>query len=129
MAAKRPSAELQSLLAEVDPAVANLALGLRSLVLEETPKAAETVFDAGYAISIFFSLTDRWQDAFCFVAVYARHVNLGFQRGKELADPEQQLQGKGKLLRHLKVRTEQDLRQPHLREFLRRAIEHAQKRD
>ncbi len=123
MAARRPSKELRELLAECDPVIAKLARGLRTLVLREAPAAHETVYDAGYAISVFFSFTERWQDAFCAVGVYSRHVNLGFPQGAELPDADRQLRGAGKRWRHLQVRTPDDLRQPHLGEFLRLAMQ------
>ncbi len=124
MATKRPGRELQALLAECDPAVAQLARKLRSLVIEEAPTATEIIYDAGYAISIIFSFTERWQDAFCHVAVYARHVNLQFNRGAELTDPEKRLKGSGKQMRHIQVKTEQDLQNDDLRHFVRLAVEH-----
>ncbi len=118
MSVRKPGKELLALLAERDPAVAQLALALRALVLEEAPTARETVYDAGYTVAVHFSFTDRWQDAFCYVAVYARHVNLGFNRGADLPDPERRLKGTGKRMRHLTVRTEDDLRQQYVRDLL-----------
>ena len=53
------------------------------------------------------------------------HVNLMFNRGAELADPDGRLEGSGKIIRHLKVRVPEDLKQPHLRKFIRAAIKHA----
>jgi hypothetical protein len=115
---RKPGKELLVLLAERDPAVAKLALALRALILERAPAARETVYDAGYTVAVHFSFTDRWQDAFCYVAVYARHVNLGFNRGTDLPDPERRLRGTGKRMRHLKVRTQDDLGQQYLRGLL-----------
>jgi hypothetical protein len=115
---RKPGKELLALLAERDPAVAKLALALRALILERAPAARETVYDAGYTVAVHFSLTDRWQDAFCYVAVYSRHVNLGFNRGAELPDPGRRLRGTGKRMRHLKVRTEDDLREQFLRDLV-----------
>jgi hypothetical protein len=125
MGARKPSKELQTLLAEYDPAIRNLASGLRSLVLELAPTAKETVYDAGYAVSVHFSFTDRWQDGFCMVVIYNRHVNLGFHRGAALPDPEKRLKGKGKFMRHVRVQSEADLQEASVRELLRVAIEHA----
>jgi hypothetical protein len=123
MAAKEPDRELLALLADHDPAVRARALALRSLVVEEAPTATEIVYDAGYAVSIAFSFTERWQDGFCMVVVYTKHVNLGFHRGAELLDPARRLKGTGKKMRHIKIKTDEDLTtQDDLREFVRRAI-------
>jgi hypothetical protein len=122
MDAKKPSKELLGLLADHDPAVVRLALALRSLVLELAPDANETVYDASYTVSDIFSFTDRWQDSFCMVATYRRHANLVFTHGARLADPGRRLRGSGKQLRHLQVRTEADLQNSDLRDFLHAAI-------
>jgi hypothetical protein len=47
--------------------------------------------------------------AFGYVDVFKAHVNVGFFRGAELADPEQLLEGTGKFMRHVKLRTETDV--------------------
>ena len=42
--------------------------------------------------------------AFGYVNVFKVHVNVGFFRGAELADPEGLLEGTGKFMRHVKLR-------------------------
>jgi hypothetical protein len=46
--------------------------------------------------------------AFGYVNVFTRHVNVGFFRGAELADPHGLLEGSGKLMRHVKLRPGQN---------------------
>jgi hypothetical protein len=55
-----------------------------------------------------------------YVAAFREHVNLGFYRGAELADPERLLEGTGKGLRHVKVRSTTQLTLP-LRRLVRSA--------
>jgi hypothetical protein len=118
-----PSEELIKLLAVYEVAVGELALGLRELVLAEAPNANELIYDAYNAVAIAYSFTEKWQQGFCHIAVYSRYANLGFQRGAELADPAGVLKGTGKLIRHIRVASKDDLRQPCLRQYLRAAIE------
>lgn len=92
------------------------------LVVSEAPEAAELLYDGYNAVALAFSFTGRLREAFCHIAVYARHVNLGFNRGSELPDPGGFLQGSGKFIRHLKVRAPEDLEQPHLKGFVRLAV-------
>jgi hypothetical protein len=47
--------------------------------------------------------------AFSYVNAFTAHVNVGFFRGAELADPERLLEGTGKLMRHVKLRPESDV--------------------
>lgn len=41
---------------------------------------------------------------FGYVDTFTTHVNVGFFRGAELADPHRLLEGAGKLMRHVKLR-------------------------
>lgn len=47
--------------------------------------------------------------AFAYVNVFKAHVNVGFFRGAEIADPERLLEGTGKFMRHVKLRPESDI--------------------
>ena len=47
--------------------------------------------------------------AFAYVDAFKAHVNVGFFRGAEIADPEGLLEGTGKLMRHVKLRPEHDV--------------------
>jgi hypothetical protein len=47
--------------------------------------------------------------AFAYVNAFTAHVNVGFFRGAEIADPETLLEGTGKFMRHVKLRPEQDV--------------------
>jgi hypothetical protein len=42
--------------------------------------------------------------AFGYVDAFTAHVNVGFFRGAELADPKRLLEGTGKRMRHVKLR-------------------------
>ena len=47
--------------------------------------------------------------AFGYVNAFKAHVNLGFFRGAEIADPHGMLVGDGKFMRHVKLRPEHDV--------------------
>lgn len=47
--------------------------------------------------------------AFGYVNAFTSHVNVGFFRGAELADPARLLVGTGKLMRHVKLRPDTDI--------------------
>jgi len=46
--------------------------------------------------------------AFAYVNAFNAHVNVGFFRGTDLADPNGLLEGTGKFMRHVKLRPESD---------------------
>ena len=47
--------------------------------------------------------------AFGYVNAFRAHVNVGFFRGAELADPDGLLEGAGKFMRHVKLRPGADV--------------------
>ena len=47
--------------------------------------------------------------AFGYVNAFKDHVNVGFFRGAEIADPEGLLEGTGKFMRHVKLRPAADV--------------------
>ena len=47
--------------------------------------------------------------AFAYVNAFTAHVNVGFFRGAELADPAGLLEGTGKYMRHVKLRPDGDI--------------------
>jgi hypothetical protein len=47
--------------------------------------------------------------AFAYVNAFSAHVNVGFFRGSEIADPNGLLEGTGTFMRHVKLRPGQDI--------------------
>jgi hypothetical protein len=119
----KPNRELLNFLAPYDPHVSSLMLALREIVLEEAPRSIESIAK-GYALAIGFSFTGKpMKDGFCHIVAYSSYVNLGFNRGAFLPDPNGVLKGNGKSIRHITIRNHDDLERPIVRRFLRAAIE------
>ena len=94
-------------------------------MLEEAPEAIESI-SKGYAVVMAFSFTGKpLKDGFCHVVTYSSYVNLGFNRGSLLPDPNRVLSGSGKLIRHITIRNENDLNGTLVRRYLQAAIEQA----
>jgi hypothetical protein len=47
--------------------------------------------------------------AFAYVNAFRAHVNVGFFRGAEIADPDGLLEGTGKFMRHVKLKPDRDV--------------------
>jgi hypothetical protein len=112
------------LLCSDSPDVAHLALALREMVMTEAPDAVEKVYQ-NHPSAIWFGFGPKMKDMFCYIATASRHVNLGFCRGAELPDPHHVLEGAGKVMRHVKIRSARDLERPFVRRYIRAAAEHA----
>lgn len=118
-----PDRQFLSYLAAYDPHISNLTLALREIVLEEAPEAVESIVK-GYALAIGFSFTGKpLKDGFCHVVAYGSHVNLGFNRGAQLPDPNRVLIGTGKSMRHLTIHNQSELERPFVRRYIQAAIE------
>ena len=123
MRARKPRPELLEFLAPFEAKIAELALAVRAKVIAIAPTANETDWDAYNAVSMGFHYTPKWQQGtFCHIAVYAKHVNLGFNEGASLPDPAGVLEGKGAAIRHIRLRTKADLAAPYIESYLRTAI-------
>jgi uncharacterized protein DUF1801 len=116
-----PPKPLLEFLKPFDASTRDLALDVRALVLSVLAPCRENIYDAYNAVAIGYGPTDRLRDGICHVAVYARHVNLGFNRGTELDDPDGLLQGTGKRVRHITIQSREGLRALPLRKYLREA--------
>jgi len=66
--------------------------------------------------------------AFGYVNAFTAHVNVGFFRGAELADPENLLEGTGKLMRHVKLTPERDVDAAALTTLIKTAYVHMKAR-
>lgn len=121
MSRHKPPAELIQFLKPYDRDVQKLALSVRTLVLEEMAPCHENIYDAYSAVAIGYGPTDRLSDGVFHIAVYAKGVNLGFNHGATLADPAGILEGAGKQIRHIKIRSPADVLRPEVRSYVQRA--------
>jgi hypothetical protein len=106
-AAARPTPE--QFLAEYPPPIQELASALRRLVLDTAPNVAEAVYP-GWRLIGYRQLDRPGGRYFAFVAPLPTEVRLGFEYGVALSDPHGLLEGAGKQVRHVVVRTFEDLR-------------------
>jgi hypothetical protein len=59
--------------------------------------------------------------AFAYVNAFTAHINVGFFRGAELADPDGLLEGTGRFMRHVKLSPGEDIDERALRGLIRTA--------
>jgi hypothetical protein len=111
------------IMADSDPRVRDLATRTRALIQTVMPNVVEVPWlrqrVIGYGVG-----PKKMSEHFCYLAVHRDHVNLGFNYGAELPDPEGLLEGPGKLLRHTRITTPEDLSNPALRQLLEVASTH-----
>jgi len=117
-----PHPQLLGFLTAYDRTIADLALALREIILEEQPDASESVYQV-YTVAIWFGFSGKMKDMFCYITTHAGHINLGFPRGADLLDPNRVLEGEGKAMRHIKFKSMRDVERPFVRRYIEAAIE------
>jgi hypothetical protein len=97
-----------------NPALQKVVQALKAFVKDIEPKTKETVNSWGVP-------TFETDAPFGLYMVGKNHVTFGFLFGTSLEDPEGLLEGTGKNLRHVKLRTVEDLQRPALQAMVQAA--------
>lgn len=67
--------------------------------------------------------------AFGYTNAFTHHVNVGFFRGAELEDPDKILEGTGKIMRHVKIRSDLTINEKALTEMIERSYADMKRRE
>ena len=95
---------------------------LRAVLDEIDPQSTETYSPREKAIYVTLG-RGKMTDGYCYLMDQGgRYVNLGFFRGAELNEPA--LEGTGKLLRHVKVRSPEQAESQETRRLITVARDH-----
>ena len=117
--------ELTKFLAPFSDGIQRTALALRKRILAVMPDAHEFVWDATNAVSLVYAPSTRWQDGVVHIATYAKRVNLGFNDGASLDDPQAVLGGTGSRIRHVSFHTVADVGAEWVDDYLAAALAQA----
>jgi hypothetical protein len=112
------------LLRTKDDELAELYIDLRNFILDLMPAANELLYHT-HALTSVYTPTQKMGDAFCHIPIYTEHLNLGFNQGTLLDDPEHLLEGTGKSIRHIPVRTKKDFRNQKVKALVNIAIKYS----
>jgi hypothetical protein len=109
------SIAVQEWLANLAPDMRAITKQLRAVARKNMPKAHEFI----YHDAIGYSVNDSPFDRICYIAPQKKgYVNFGFFFGAGLPDPEKLLIGEGKRLRHVKVWSVQEAKNPALAKLI-----------
>ena len=100
--------DFEKAIANFSPEIKNIAWQTRQLIYEILPNVIEVVWvqqkNTGYGTG-----PKKKTEHFCWIMPASKHVNLGFNYGAELPDPKNILEGTGKLFRHIKIKSVEQL--------------------
>ena len=112
--------EIDRFLAGYTPDIRDLTNQVRALIASITPDADENL-KVGWKV-IWYGFGPRMPDQFAVVMPTRNHVGLGFAYGSELPDPGGKLEGSGKRMRHVKLRTDADVADPAIAALIRAQV-------
>ena len=98
-----------------------LFTNLRACILELYPESNELLYHT-HALTSVFSISEKLSNAFCMIPIYKSHLNLGFNKGTLLNDPQKLLKGTGKLIRHVPINSMEDLQNSNVIELIKNAV-------
>ncbi len=118
----KPNPALEEFLAPYSNEIQQLTLQLRDFLTDLVPEANELIWDNYNAVAMAYSKSEKLSDGFCHIAVYANHVNFGFNRGSQLPPHTIKLEGSGKLIRHIKVKSMDEFPQDDITKLIWEAV-------
>ena len=94
----------ETLIAPLKPDLRDISSTLREVIVGLHKDYVEIVWEnqkiASYGVG-----PKKMSEHYAYIAILKNHINLGFYHGASLADPDGLLEGTGKRLRHVKIRS------------------------
>jgi len=112
--------EIDRFLEAYNPDIRGLTNQVRALIPSVTPDADENL-KVGWKV-IWYGFGPKMPDQFAVVMPTRNHVGLGFAYGSDLPDPKGKLEGSGKRMRHVKLRTAADVADPAIAALVRAQV-------
>lgn len=97
-----------------------IMIKLRERIMQLNPDVVETV-RLGDKAATYGVGPKKMKEGYCYVLPHAKWVNLGFYQGVSLDDPSGILEGTGKKLRHIKIKSLDDADNPALQDLIEAA--------
>jgi len=97
------------------------AVRLREIILSIHPNAVEVV-RLGDRAATYGLGPKKMSEGYVYILPHTKWVNLGFFKGVDLPDPDGQLEGTGKKLRHIKIRSAADAENPKIHTLIEAAL-------
>jgi hypothetical protein len=112
--------DFMEMVSSFDAHVQQISWRAREIIHEVMPDVVEVVWKqqriAGYGVG-----PKKMTEHFCYIAPQKQYVNLGFYYGTLLPDAGSLMEGSGKLLRHIKIRKLDDLKNTAVRSLVEAA--------
>lgn len=112
---------IDDVLDNVDEPLAQIVHHLRELIVDVDPGTTEQPRPGDRALSYGVG-PRKMLDGYAYIIAQKGYVNLGFYQGARLPDPARLLEGTGKDLRHVKIRSLADADRAEVRDLIAAAV-------
>lgn len=112
---------IDDVLGGVDKTLATLSHRLRDIIIDVDPDTTEQPRPGDRALHYGVG-TRKMAEGYAYIIPQKSYVNLGFYKGTSLPDPMGLLEGTGKELRHVKIRSLEDADRPEVRQLIAAAV-------
>lgn len=114
--------EISSFINSCSPEQQTIIRALRDITQKNIPDAHELIYHGALGYAYSQSPFDR----IIYIALATHHTTYGFFFGGQLPDPTHLLEGSGKRMRHVKIKSAADANNPALEELIKAAWKDAQ---
>ncbi|WP_437671066.1 DUF1801 domain-containing protein [Sorangium sp. So ce131] len=111
---------MAALLSEYPPEAQQLTQRVRKLLLRLIPDVTEHVIPGWRIVS--FRMGQGHEHQICWLAPQRIGVNLGFERGADMPDPDGLLTGSAKQARNVRIRSAKDVDVPKIAALVAAAV-------
>lgn len=117
-----PEPQIEQFIAHYSPEIAAQLREARARLRAFFERGFELVFDNYNALVFGISPTERASEAFISIAAYPKWITLFFLHGVQLHDPEGLLEGSGKQIRSIRLKTAADINRPEVEALIAQAV-------
>ena len=113
--------EIEIFLSQYDAEVYKNALVLREIIFANLPNIIEQIDEPANMIAYCYS--QKYAGLICVIIPSKKGLKLGFNRGTSLPDPDNLLEGKGKISRYVQIKSSEQINSPVLKQLLTNALD------
>ena len=110
----------EKILAKYPEEITGLAIAARAFILKDLPHIQEIPDEKANMIAYGFDNT--YKDMICTIILSKKGIKIGLNKGSELNDPEDLLEGTGKVHKYVQINDPKDLKNPALKKLIQEGI-------
>lgn len=99
-----------------------VVINLKKLIIEIDPESCEVVRPGDRAATYGVG-PKKMSEGYCYIIPHKNWVNLGFYKGAHLEDPAKLMEGTGKNMRHVKIRSVEEVEKEEIVNLIVQAVQ------